>query len=144
MFGECAKIRLTMWDCFCLLHGMQAMIIWLELFDLQTLQEHRLHAINSVFCSRNYYSNDTFKAVTISNLAVTGSCNHHLQLSVPFAHTNFYRYSFVPQKTSFWNMNLFLLTMLTQFVFLITVLTIFGYAPHLLVCPMHFIFKCIK
>ena len=75
----------------------------LKLFELQTLQERRLHAklglLFKIVHKLCYFPNDTF---CIRQQQHSSRANH-LQLVVPFAHTNSFLYSFVPHTTSLWN-----------------------------------------
>ena len=72
----------------------------LHLLNLQSLQEHRIHArlgmLYRIIYKLSYYAEDTFK-LRASNLPIR--CSYHLEFKVPFALSNSYFYSFVPHPT---------------------------------------------
>ena len=77
----------------------------LEIFELSSLEERRLNLklgllfkILHEFC----YFPETESFTTLRNYCSSRS-THCLQLTVPFAHTNSYKYSFFPHTIQQWN-----------------------------------------
>ena len=76
----------------------------LEFFELQTLQERRLHAklslLFKIIHKLCFYPEGTF---CVHEHSYNNRVSHHFQLSVPFAHTSSFLYSFVPHTSAIWN-----------------------------------------
>lgn len=76
----------------------------LEFFELQSLQERRLHAklslLFKIIHKLCFYPEGTFN---VREHSYSNRVSHQFQLSVPFAHTNSFLYSFVPHTSSIWN-----------------------------------------
>ena len=76
----------------------------LELLNLQPLHERRTHArlglLYRILYKLSYFPESTFK---LRENTPQSRGSHQLELQVPFARTNSYLYSFVPQTTALWN-----------------------------------------
>ena len=76
----------------------------LDLLNLQSLLERRIHArvgmLYRIVYKLSFFPEGTFK---LRGNSIPNRSSHQLELSVPFAHTNCYYYSFVPHTISLWN-----------------------------------------
>ena len=90
------KLASRQWDA-----GYQEL---LDLFELPTLEERRLELklglLFKMLHKMCYFPEDSFTA--LRNYCPRRNA-HCLQLSVPFAHTNSYMYSFFPHAMNHWN-----------------------------------------
>ena len=72
--------------------------------ELPTLQERRLHTklglLYKIVHGLCFFPEGTFH---LRHLNLSNRANHDFQFVVPFAHTNSFKYSFVPHTTSVWN-----------------------------------------
>ena len=76
----------------------------LDLLNLQSLLERCIHGrlglLYRIVYKLFFFPEGTFK---LRGNSIPNRTSHQLELSVPFAHTNCYYYSFVPHTTSMWN-----------------------------------------
>ena len=75
----------------------------LQLFELQTLEEHRLH-LKLGLMFKIIHNLCYFPSIPAFRSTCPGlRSSHPLQFDPPLAHTNAYKFSFFPHTMSFWN-----------------------------------------